>query len=267
MEILHPFFSNKRLRNSSIELYRIIATFTVLIVHFNGWFVGGMPEKYDVSNPTIFRTGQMIIEAASCICVNLFLIISGYFGLRLKIITIIRLCMLLVLIYVSLYFLGVLIGDSFSVKSLFGRLYIISNAGYFIQCYLMLMFLSPLLNSFIEIYGKRVLSWTLVFIFIEFWFGCVRDIDNFGFNKGYSIIHFTLMYMVARCIALYKDNMLKFSRIYWTVGYVVSTSVICLMYILGISYTFHYSNPMVITSTICSFMSFLSKAYYNKFIH
>lgn len=34
--------SAKKERNSSIELYRIIATFTVLIVHFNGWFVDGM---------------------------------------------------------------------------------------------------------------------------------------------------------------------------------------------------------------------------------
>lgn len=32
-------------RNSSIELFRILATFLVLIVHWNGWFVGGMPEK------------------------------------------------------------------------------------------------------------------------------------------------------------------------------------------------------------------------------
>lgn len=27
-------------RNSNIELFRIVATLLVLIVHFNGWFVG-----------------------------------------------------------------------------------------------------------------------------------------------------------------------------------------------------------------------------------
>ena len=43
-------------RNSSIELYRIIATFAVLIVHFNGWFVGDWPlPEYDITNPTLFR--------------------------------------------------------------------------------------------------------------------------------------------------------------------------------------------------------------------
>lgn len=28
-------------RDSSVETFRILATFTVLIVHFTGWFLGG----------------------------------------------------------------------------------------------------------------------------------------------------------------------------------------------------------------------------------
>ena len=102
-------------RNSSIELYRIIATFTVLIVHFNGWFVGGM-RGFDFHHPTLFGAGQMIIEALTCICVNMFLIISGYFGIRLKLTSVIRLCMLLALIYVPFYMVEVLVGETFSVK-------------------------------------------------------------------------------------------------------------------------------------------------------
>ena len=33
-------------RNSSVELYRILATFLVIIVHLNGWLAGGMPELF-----------------------------------------------------------------------------------------------------------------------------------------------------------------------------------------------------------------------------
>ena len=99
----------QRKRNSSIELYRIIATFTVLIVHFNGWFVGGM-RGFDLHHPTLFGAGQMIIEALTCICVNMFLIISGYFGIRLKLTSVIRLCLLLFLIYVPFYLVEILLG-------------------------------------------------------------------------------------------------------------------------------------------------------------
>ena len=99
-------------RNSSVELYRIIATFTVLIVHFNGWFVGGM-RGFDFYNPTLYGAGQMIIEASTIICVNMFLIISGYFGIRLKLISVIRLCLLLVLIYVPFYVVEILLGGQY----------------------------------------------------------------------------------------------------------------------------------------------------------
>lgn len=37
-------------RNSSIELFRILATFLVLIVHWNGWFVGGIDENASWGN-------------------------------------------------------------------------------------------------------------------------------------------------------------------------------------------------------------------------
>lgn len=253
-------------RNSSIELYRIIATFTVLIVHFNGWFVGGMRE-FDCHNPTLFATGQMIIEASTIICVNMFLIISGYFGIRLKLTSVLKLCMLLALIYVPFYIVGILLGGAFSVKALIGRLLVISNAGYFIQGYFMLMFFSPVLNSFVDKYGCFILPWTILFWGIEFWFETVRGIENFGFNQGCSIIHFVLMYMLARCIALYKEKLLVFSRIYWLLGYVISTMIICFMYLSGFEYTFAYSNPIVVISSICSFIPFIYRNWYNKTVN
>ena len=253
-------------RNSCIELYRIIATFTVLIVHFNGWFVGGM-RGFDYHHPTLFGAGQMIIEALTCICVNMFLIISGYFGIRLKLTSILRLCTLLIFIYVPFYLVETLVGVTFSVKVLISKLFVISNAGYFIQGYLMLMFFSPVLNSFVEKYGQKVLPWTLLFVGFEFWFETIRGIDYFGFNRGYSIIHFVLIYMVARCIFLHKDKLLAFPRIYWLLGYVLSTLIICFMYIGGFESPFAYSNPVVIVSSICSFIPFLYRDWYNKTVN
>lgn len=262
-----PPTGTQKVRNSSIELYRIIATFTVLAVHFNGWFVGGMPEKFDLANPTSFRTGQMIIEAVTCICVNMFLLISGYFGIRLKLSSVITLCMLLVLIYVPFYLLEVLLGTTFSMKVLISKFLVISNAGYFIQDYVMLMFFSPVLNAFVKEYKKDILPWTITFLFIETWFGCIYVNDNFGFNKGYSIIHFVLIYMLARCIAMYKEKLLQMPRYAWLLGYLFSTAIICLMYILGLQCAFDYSNPVVVFSSVCTFVPFLYKEWYSKLVN
>lgn len=147
------------------------------------------------------------------------------------------------------------------------KLLVISNAGYFIQGYLMLMFFSPVLNAFTEKYGRQILPWTLCFVVIEFWFETVRGIENFGFNKVYSIIHFVLIYMIARCIALYKDKLLVFPKSYWLLGYVVSTLIICFMYIGDLECTFAYSNPVVIVSSICSFIPFLYRDWYNRTVN
>lgn len=239
----------------------------MLIVHFNGWFVGGMPERFDINNPTMFRIGQMVLEAATCICVNMFLIISGYFGIRLKMTSVVKLCLLLAFIYVPFYIVDSIFAGTFSIKSLVGRFLVISEAGYFIQGYVMLMFFSPVLNAFVEKFGKQILPWTLMFLTIEWWFECVRGIENFGFNNGYSVIHFMLMYMVARCIALYKDTLISIARSYWIIGYVVCTLMICVMYILDLKCTFAYSNPIVVLSSVCSFIPFLYCVYHNRIIN
>jgi hypothetical protein len=263
----YPPMPSKQMRNSSIELYRIVATLTVLIVHFNGWFVGGIPDRYDFASPSLFRTGQMIIEASTCICVNMFIIISGYFGIKLKLQSVIRICLLLALIFVPLYIWNTILSHDFRLRSFVSQFFVISRAGYFIQCYMMLMFLSPVLNAFINCYGKMGLKWVLVFFTLEIWFGCIKNVENLGYNQGYSVIHFVLIYMLARYIRLYESRLLKIRQYIWIIGYLVCTMTICLMYIVGIRFCWDYSNPIVIISSVCSFVPFLYSSFYNKIIN
>ena len=261
-------FDNRQLRNSSIELYRIIATFAVLIVHFNGWFLGDWPlPAYDISNPTLFRTGQMIISALSIICVNMFVIISGYFGIRLKLSSVVKLYVYLALIYIPLYLLRFISSYEFVFIDFLDRCFVISYAGYFIQCYFMLMILSPVLNAFIEKYGKRCFKWVLLFFVLEFWFSCIMEVEELGYNRGYSVIHFILMYMIARCIRLYEDCIKKINQGVWILGYLLSTIFIIICFVADIRWCWDYSNPIVVFSSVCSFLPFLYKTYYNRFIN
>ena len=260
--------TNRPQRNSCIELYRIIATFAVLIVHFNGWFLGDWPlPTYDISNPTIFRTGQMIISAALIICVNMFVIISGYFGIRLKLSSILKLYIYLALIYIPLYIVKCISDHEFVLTDFIDRCFVISYAGYFIQSYFMLMVLSPVINAFIDKYGKNSLKWVLLFWSLEFWFDCIMEVEELGYNRGYSVIHFVLMYMIARCIKLYEDDIKKIRPMIWVLGYLFFTLVIIISHIIGIKWCWYYSNPIVVVSSVCTFLPFLYKTYYNKLIN
>jgi len=250
--------SHSSSRNSSIELFRIIATFFVLIAHFNGWFVGGLPQSLDFGTFN-WRWCQFFIIGATGVCVNLFLIISGYFGLKFKISSFVQISLILIGIYIpfSLMYRFVTwktisltgagyVGDV--LYSFYSNFFFISKAGYFVQCYLMLIFFSPILNSFIQNNSRRnVLLWVLLFWFIEFWFGCVQNIENFGFNKGYSIIHFVLIYMMARLVALYKIELLRIPSYIWWCGYAFCSVILSVMYGVGIFWD--YANPINIVSS------------------
>lgn len=254
-------------RNSSIELFRIIAMLLVLIVHLNGWLVGGLPKNFDFDNVTFYRVGQMIIHSFSIICVNCFIIISGFYGLKLKWKSLWKMYTLLLSIYIPLYIAGCIYHDDFSLIGFLDNILAFSRESYFIQCYLMLMFLSPFINLFIDKYGKQILIYVLVFVFIEFWFDCIRNNMSLGFNHGFSLLHFIVIYLLGRVCFLYKEEIANIKRIYCFLGYILCSIFLCLMYMVGIKFVWYYSNPLVIMSSFCLFFFFCNKKYSSSSIN
>ena len=256
-------------RNSSVEVYRIIATFAVLVFHFNGWLVGGMPKYFDVDNISAFRVSQAIIESCTCICVNMFLVISGYFGIRLKWQSILRICLLLLSIHVPFYLIDCFfLNNPFSQKEFIRRFMVISNGGYFVQCYLMLMLFSPVINSFIEKYDRKKGAIFVLFrVVIEFWFDCITHTYFMGFRNGYSVLHFIIVYMAARYVYLYRIELMKYRKGFWVGAYFLCSIIILIMYVTHVNYVWQYSNPIIIVSAICSFMPFIYNSYVTKWIN
>jgi surface polysaccharide O-acyltransferase-like enzyme len=98
----------KKYRNSSVEVFRILSMLLVLIVHFNGWLLGGMPDEFDSANISSFRIGQVVIQSFAVVCVNCFILISGYYGIKFKWSKIWNIFILLLFIKVPYYLWGVL---------------------------------------------------------------------------------------------------------------------------------------------------------------
>lgn len=257
----------KKERDSSIELFRIIATFAVLLVHFTGWFVGGISNPHDSSLDLSFRMGQMIIESLSIVCVNCFLIISGWYGMKLRFSSIWKLFTIIFFIYVPFQIIESIYTGHFSIRAFIDNALVFTRESYFVQCYAMLLFLSPMLNSFIERYGKGILNYVLAFWGIEIIMEAVWDNKSLGFENGYSLIHFILIYLLARTTYLYKDFILKVNKTYWIIGYFLCAAIICAMHIVGYRHTWDYSNPIVVIESFCLFFPFLYKSFYNKWIN
>lgn len=260
--------SKSNTRNSSIELFRIIAMLFVVIVHCNGWLVGGMPEDFDENNISAFRVSQATIQAFTCTCVNMFLLISGYFGLKLKWKSILNIYMLLISVTIPFYLVNCYLGEIFSIRGLLAKFFAISSSGYFVECYLFLVFFSPVLNSFVEREGKHMLYWTLSFWAIEIYFEFLIHDEDLGFSEGYSFIHFVLIYMVGRTIYLYRDILFKIKRSFWLISYFLFVFSILFSYIfLDMQSAYFYTSPMNILASCSLFIIFARVTFYNKWIN
>lgn len=255
-------------RDSSIELFRILVTFMVLVVHFTGWFVGGVSDFSDATKPIDFRIGQTIIESLCIVCVNGFLILSGWFGIKLKLKSIWKLWTIIVFIYVPFYIVDCLLcGSVFSILVLCDSLLAFTKPNYFIQCYVMLMLLSPFINTFFEKYQKKATLLVLTIWVIEVFMENIRGNTILGIDSGYSVIHFIIMYMLARTASLYKDAIVNIPRKVWIGGYFLCAVFLCLCHITGFTHTWDYSNPIVVIESFCLFFVFLYKPFYNKSIN
>lgn len=188
-------------RNSSIELFRLLAAFMVVLTHFNGWFVGDLPEKF--SEFSEFRITQAIIQACTCICVNSFLVISGWFGLRFRFRHVFTIWSTLFFLNLSLSVLNWFLKGEFLYS--LSDILAIGGESYFVNCYLMLMVMAPMFNSFIEKFGKRILLWVMLLWSIEFIWSFYFKNKCLGFNDGYGLTHFILMYFLGRTAYLYRD--------------------------------------------------------------
>ena len=252
----------KTIRDSNIELLRIVATLFILIVHCNGWFLiewGSIEWSY---GGWAISTVRSIIQSVSSIGVVLFVLISGFYGIRPKLKSIVNLFTLLLFFYVGCYLLDCYFGNTeFTWKRLLKNTLAFSRTNWFINCYLFLMLLSPLLNAFMEKVDARYSGiYLTIFLFCAFYWGCLRPSEYFYFNDGYSVTTMMLIYLVGRYMNLHaKERMEKVNYVYLLLAYFVSLILMIVAFWIGQrtgrSFT-SYCSPFSIFSAVCFFWLF-----------
>lgn len=200
--------SKNKYRNSSVELFRIIAMLMVVTVHYNSAFLPvslHMSEHFNLDTVSVHSITQSIIESLAVVCVNCFLVITGFYGIRFKGKKFWNLWVVLFFIYVPCEIAMEIYHGEILPKTLLTDVIAFTHENYYAQCYLMLLFLSPVLNTFIDKNGKKILPYALVFWGIEIVFDWIRHNQSLGFAQGYSLIHFILMYILGRTAFLYRN--------------------------------------------------------------
>ena len=240
----------------------------VVLTHFNGWFVGGVPVNFTEFSD--FRVSQAIIQACTCICVNSFLVISGWFGLRFRFKHVFTIWAILFFLNLSLS-VFTWIREGYFLYSL-SDILAVGGESYFVNCYLMLMVMAPMFNAFIEKYGKGILPWVLLLWCVEFIWSFYFKNKCLGFDDGYGLTHFILMYFLGRVAYLYiaylyKDKIFsRFSDTCLIAIYIGGVIILLIGYYAWNIRIMSYVSPVNIIMTFALFLIFARREFRNRFI-
>ena len=251
---------NSKQRKTNIELLRIISMLMILVLHTR---YNGILSVYD-GPITLNKFFLFLFEAISIVGVNVFILISGYFGINLKRKSIYNLLF-------EIYFYGIigLIGWMVVQQTMFveNRYFIkallpISQTVWFIPNYILLMIFSPMLNAFCENNSsKRILFFILIIYLVSYlWTSVLHGVIS-GFG-GYSWGWFIILYLTGRLIRCYSDNS-QYSKSVYLCGYIIATLVVVAIALLqnyipiGKSLLWNYDCPLIYISSICLFLYFI----------
>lgn len=202
-------------RLSNMELLRIVAMLFVLVLHAD-YFALGFPRYAAVKAQPWAAVPGVLAESAAVVAVNVFVLISGWFGLRPSVRGAARL-LFQSLFLSALVAAGVAAAAGFAGRELpeWGSLADSFKDFWFLWTYLILYAFAPLLNAFVERSGAKGLRRFLVVFFIMQTF-CEYLVSNRYFSNGYSALSFMGLYLLGRHLRLHCPRLRRVgARWFW----------------------------------------------------
>lgn len=253
--------ANRKKRSSNIELLRILAMFLVLLVHAN-FFSLGAPTLDTIKQTPIFAFGSFFIQGISICCVNLFVLISGWFGIRPKLKSFFQLLFQCLFFLIGIYVVMTIIGltdVSFKgiLKGIAGCFFLL-KWNWFIKAYICLYIIAPMINSYVDNVDKyHVRNFLISFYTFQTLYSWISDAAVF-FESGYSTISFIGLYTLARYARLYPNRFTLFNEkvdlmIYLSISLLLAlVGYLCIANNINIltNKIFSYVNPLVILSAL-----------------
>ena len=250
-------------RSSPIELLRIFAGMSVVILHFNFGGVGAVENTSGITQHIL-----LLFEAICNCAVNVFLLISGYCSAYSRKINVSRLLQLIIQTSIfSLLFriVASMINDNWSLK-IFASLLPVN---YYVILYVTLMLVAPFINIALGRLSRESLKLFLIISVMAFsiyptavdvleectgkQFMGLNSVSVNGSIAGYSIINFILIYVIGAAIRLF-DLIGHIQKKGLLALWVVSVSGIYVWHLFLPKTGYIYCNPLVVLEATATFL-------------
>ena len=196
----------KKVRDSNMELLRLLAMFLVLVYHADFLSLGVPSANVEMSaSQWVDSSLRFFVQSLCVVCVNVFVMLSGWFGIRFS------LDRMLSLIFQVTFFtvIGISVNILFWNHHLdfddLKNIFMMNDNLWFPKSYLLLYIFSPVLNAFCVKATARqfrlVLVAMIVFQMLYGWM--TRGVD--WYMGGYSTIFFIELYLLAHYVRHYVD--------------------------------------------------------------
>lgn len=249
-----PNISGNKERLSNFELLRIISMLLVLLSHYVP--TREIPTVEGLVNNTIPTLCTIELHSLSIVCVNCFVLISGYFGIKLTIKSFAN------YLYQIIFWSGASVVTAFllGLSSGLGLFFRGIVWGWFPWAYLVLMILSPMINAFVEKcsaheLGRYIIVFYLLSTIGGYLLGC-RD-----FLTGMSGLSLMGLYLIGAYLRRYDCKLFGHSvkinlTMYLVLGLLLLMMNVMLL-MMGIkSSPYGYLNPLVIVMAVYLFLAF-----------
>ena len=262
-------------RQSGIELLRIVAMLLVMIVHI---YPGTIGFSYQRMHTAPFSSiNSFVLESIAIVCVNVFVFISGWFGIKKNLQGIGNLC------FQTLFFATLIYGVLYcfapqkygNVDALSTILMWHTDDHWFVKAYLGLVIFSPILNSFTERCSEKQLRWVLIAFYVfQTLYAWMSIYGAIWFAGGYSATSFIGLYLLAYYMRYHASVCKQWSKTKWLLLFfgiaflqAILASWLTWHNILIAGRLFTYTNPLVIVQSIALFMFFSQLKIKSKIIN
>ena len=251
-------------RNSNIELLRLIAMLLVVLLHTN-YFSLGVVESVDFQTAPYHSFFKVFFEQACIICVNVFVLISGWFGIKPTLKGASSLLFQVFFYHIIIISSAIWMGINVPTWMIIEPFYL-GHPYWFVQSYLILYVTSPILNIFIEKATRKMYFAVLISYFIlEFSTSWICS----DYKNGYSFTSFIGLYLLARFIRIYPIKITQKKASFDVCLYLLMTLIpILLFYITKRSLNMiSYASPFVVLASLFFFLAFSKLKFQSKFIN
>lgn len=244
-----------------MEILRILAMLMVLIIHADFLSLGGPTTRPSGADELVNSLTRTWIEMLGMVAVNVFVLISGWFGIKASLrgacnflFQVFAIGTFALIIKILAYPPPFNILNIKDLACIFG----VTPGMWFVPSYLCLYLLAPLLNYFCEKTGKAAIRNVLIcfFLFQSLWGWMGADGSIHG---GYSPISFIGLYLLSRYLRLYCDTsgLRRWTMLYFGMSVILTAYyyIQARLPLAGMA-AINYCNPLVIIEAVALLLLF-----------